>query len=352
MKRPVIFVMLAGLAAMLASVVVYSALKRRDAEVKQAMAKTVHIVVAARDLPLGAKIDAGSLRLARWSSDALPEGAFSNPQQVIGSFVKSPFVRNEPIVNSKLFVGQKTAGVLPLLIPAGMRAVSVPVDEVSDISGFVLPGTHVDILVAIPAGSGVSQPFSKVVLQDVQVLAVAQEIQKHKDQPQLVKVVTLLVTPAESERLALASREGTLRLAMRNYNDNKIVLTGGVDVHQMLAVYSTTPNLPVMPAQAAVHHDAPVHKVNKFNVEIMRDGTKSESVSFVQAAAAPSRPGPVSRKTAALWSAGRTPVASAHAPRARNMAGAHANSVTASAAAGPTPSSASYVPTSRTLDVP
>ncbi len=347
MRRPVIFVMLAGLAAMLASVVVYSALKRRDAEVRQALAKTVRIVVASRDLPLGAKIDAGSLRLARWSSDALPEGAFSNPQQVIGSFVKSPFVRNEPIVASKLFMGQKTAGVLPLLIPAGMRAVSVPVDEVSDIAGFVLPGAHVDVLVAIAAGNGVSQPFSKVVLQDVQVLAVAQEIEKHKDQPQLVKVVTLLVTPAESERLALASREGTLRLAMRNYSDNKIVLTSGVDVHQMLNVYSSAPKLPVMPVQAALHHAAmPVHKANKFSVEIMRDGTKSESVSFVQAAAEPTDVRPA-RNAAALWDRIGTPMASAHAPRA------HANSASASAATNSSaPSSSAFAPTPKTLDVP
>jgi|YelNatPaOPRAMG01_1025707.scaffolds.fasta_scaffold30908_5 pilus assembly protein CpaB len=348
MRRPVIFVMLAGLAAMLASVVVYSALKRRDAEVKQALAKTVHIVVASRDLPLGAKIDAGSLRLARWSSDALPEGAFSNPQQLIGSFVKSPFVRNEPIVASKLFMGQKTAGVLPLLIPAGMRAVSVPVDEVSDIAGFVLPGTHVDVLVAIAAGNGISQPFSKVVLQDVQVLAVAQEIEKRKDQPQLVKVVTLLVTPTEAERLALASREGTLRLAMRNYSDNKIVLTSGVDVHQMLDVYSSTPRLPVMPAQAAAlrHAAMPVHKVNKFSVEIMRDGTKSESVSFVQAAAGPADLRPAG-KTAALWNRTGTPMASAHAP------GAHADSASASAAANSSaPASATFAPTPKTLDVP
>src|SRR5690242_19225775 len=146
MRRPVIFVALAALAAMLASVVVYSALKKREAEVQQAMAKTTYIVVAAADLPLGSKIEPGQVKLARWSADAMPEGAFTNPSQAVGSFVKNQFVVNEPIVASKLFLGQKTAGVMPLLIPPGMRAVSVPVDEVSDIAGFVLPHTHVDIL--------------------------------------------------------------------------------------------------------------------------------------------------------------------------------------------------------------
>ncbi|HXW83399.1 MAG TPA: Flp pilus assembly protein CpaB, partial [Candidatus Binataceae bacterium] len=132
MRRPIVFVVLAGLAAMLASVVVYSALKAREAEVANARAKNVEIVVAAYDLPLGTKIEAGELKTARWSADSIPDGAMRDPHEAVGSFVKSAFVANEPIVASKLFIGQKTAGVMPLLIPFGMRAVSVPVDEVSD----------------------------------------------------------------------------------------------------------------------------------------------------------------------------------------------------------------------------
>jgi pilus assembly protein CpaB len=282
MKRPVIFVALAGLAAMLASVVVYNALKKREAEVEKAMAKTIYIVVAATDLPLGSKIDPGQLKLARWSADAIPDGAFTNPSQVAGAFVKNQFVTNEPIVATKLFLGQKTAGVLPLLIPPGLRAVSVPVDEVSDISGFILPHAHVDILVAVAnqgAGSG-DKPFSKIVLQNVEVLAVAQEVENKKDEPDLVKVVTLLVTPQDAERLALATREGVLHLAMRNYSDNKIVLTSGADVEGLLHQYAVggTPVLPVQHDPAPVSYRPPP----KFQVEIYRDGKSSESVSFVR----------------------------------------------------------------------
>jgi len=286
MKRPVIFVALAGLAAMLASVVVYSALKKREAEVQKAMAKTVYIVVAANDLPLGTKIDPGELKLTRWSADSIPEGSFMNPGQVAGAFVKNQFVTNEPIVATKLFLGQKTAGVMPLLIPPGMRAVSVQVDEVSDISGFILPHAHVDILVAV-ANQGMGQgdkPFSKIVLQNVEVLAVAQEVEKKKDEPELVKVVTVLVTPQDAERLALATREGVLHLAMRNYADNKIVLTAGTDVEQLLHQYS----LSVAPVMAAQHADAVpvVRSQPHFQVQIYRDGKSSESVSFVREALA------------------------------------------------------------------
>jgi pilus assembly protein CpaB len=287
MKRPVIFVALAGLAAMLASVVVYSALKKREAEVQKAMAKTVYIVVAATDMPLGSKIDPGQLKLARWSADAIPDGAFMNPSQVAGAFVKNQFVTNEPIVATKLFLGQKTAGVMPLLIPPGMRAVSVQVDEVSDIAGFILPHAHVDILVAVSnQGSREGdKPFSKIVLQNVEVLAVAQEIEKKRDEPELVKVVTVLVTPQDAERLALATREGVLHLAMRNYSDSKIVLTSGTDVEELLHQYSLRV-APVMPTQHAEAATPIYHPQPKFQIEIYRDGKSSESVSFVREALA------------------------------------------------------------------
>jgi pilus assembly protein CpaB len=287
MRRPVIFIALAAVLAVLAWVVVYSALRSREAETQRALAKNVEVVVAAYDLPLGTKIEPGELKLARWSSDSVPEGAYTDPKEIVGSYVKSTLATNEPVVANKLFLGEKTAGVMPLLIPFGMRAVSVPVDEVSDIAGFVLPHSRVDVLVAVSSsGSGIgaeNKPFSKVVLQNVEVLAVAQEIEKKKDEPSVVKVVTLLVTPQEAERLTLANHEGILRLAMRNYNDNKIVLTSGSSVAQMLHAYSTEPeSVPVISAQPSVRRAAaPRPRVRPFEIEILRNGKSSESVSFI-----------------------------------------------------------------------
>ncbi len=282
MRRPTIFVVLAGLAALLASVVVYRALKSREAELQQAMTRTVQIVVAAKDLPLGTKLQASDLKMTRWSADSIPAGSFTEQKSLHDRFVKNQFVANEPIVAGKLFMGEKTAGVLPLLIPVGMRAVSVAVDEVSDIAGFVLPRTRVDVVVAV-SGSGTQQePFSKVVLQNVEVLAVAKEVELEKDEPKIVKVVTLLVTPQEAERLALASREGALRLAMRNFQDDKIVLTSGTDIKDMLKSYSAAP-APIMRAQAP---GGPVAapRVRPFEVEVLRDGKSSESISFISEA--------------------------------------------------------------------
>src|SRR5580704_8333456 len=197
MRRPIIFVLLAGVAALVAALVVYSALKKREAEVQQAMVKNVEIVVANHDLSIGTKLDAGSVKLVRWSREAVPPGAYTDPGSVMNQYTKTSFVQNEPIVADRLFAGDKNAGVLPLLIPSGMRAVSVPVDEVSDIAGFVLPHARVDLVVSVANAQGSNnQQFSKIVLQNVEVLAVAQEIENAgADKPEVVRVVTLLVTP-------------------------------------------------------------------------------------------------------------------------------------------------------------
>ena len=98
MKRPIVFVLLAGMGALLAAIVVFSAIKKRESEVQRAMAHTVEIVVAANDISLGTKIEPGALKLARWSRDSLPQGSFTDPQAVAGSFARSAFLANEPIV--------------------------------------------------------------------------------------------------------------------------------------------------------------------------------------------------------------------------------------------------------------
>jgi len=279
-RRSVIFVMLAAAAAVLAAIIVFSALERREAEVESALSKSMEIVVAARELPLGTKLDQSCLKVARWPRDSIPEGAFSDSNVLMNAYVTNRFVANEPIVASKLFLGQKVSGVMPLLIPPGMRAMSVAVDEVSDIAGFVLPQTRVDVLAAI-SGNGPEQPaFSRIVLQNVEVIAVAQEIEGSKDQPIAVKVVTLLVSPQDAEKLSLASREGTLRLAMRNYSDNKLVITGGADMRDLL--YAGVREAAIKTQPAAL--PAAPRRPRGVSVEILRDGKSAGSVSFINTA--------------------------------------------------------------------
>ena len=285
MKKPIMFFVLAGFAAVLASMVVYSALKRKEAEVEQANVKMTQVAVAARDLALGNKIEPGAVRMVRWPRNAIPAGASTDPRAFVGNVVKVAFVENEPLVASKLFVGEKTSGVLPLLIPPGMRAMSVPVDEVGDIAGFVLPQSRVDVLVAL-SGGGAEGNRAKIVLEDVEVLAVAQTIEQKQDEPRVVRVVTLVVTPEQAEQLTLASHEGSLRLAMRNYSDNKIVLTPGVDIAEVLRAYSNRTAPVITPLQTQVRHaEYQVRPPTPVEVEVMRNGLTREAIEFVNNAA-------------------------------------------------------------------
>jgi pilus assembly protein CpaB len=275
-----IFGVLAVLAATLAAIVVYSALRKREAELQKAVANTVEIAVAAHDLALGTRITPEAIKTARWARDSLPPGAITNPQSVMNYVVKDSIVENEPILASKLSSGEKTSGILPLIIPPGMRAMSVAVDEVSDVAGFILPHSRVDVLVSLTQSG--DRAFSKVVLQNVEVLAVAQEVEGKKDEPQLVRVVTLLVSPDEAERLALASNRGVLRLALRNYADEKVVLTNGSDVDSMLRAYNAAP-IPVQQAQSTSVITHPrVSRGEEANVEIVRDGKRRQVISFLK----------------------------------------------------------------------
>ncbi len=318
--------------AVLAAMVVFSAIRTRESEVQRAMAHTVEVVVAAKDIPLGAKLEPDAVKLVRWARDGVPQGAFTDPQAVAGSFAKGQFLANEPVVASKLFMGQESSGVMPLLIPAGMRAMSVPVDEVADIAGFIEPHTRVDILVAI-SGTGPGEPsFSRIVLQNIEVLAVGQEIERVKDQPLIVKVVTLLVTPTDAEKLTLASHEGMLHLAMRSYSDSKIVATKGIGVGELL--HEGAPVLPVMQQLAPGLAARPVHRPTPLGieVEVLRNGKSSETISFAKSGVgagssfhvqqdAPAVSAPQLPAAAGLPGAPQSPVSAANPASSASFAG-------------------------------
>src|ERR1700683_272029 len=283
MRRPTIFLMLAMVAAVLAAIVVFSALRNREAQTQLALAQTEQIVVAARDVEVGAKLSLDDVKLIRWSRQSVPQGAFTDPAAFAKIHPKARIMDGEPIVQRNLISADRIPGVMPMMITPGMRAMSVAVDEISDIAGFVKPHTRVDVLVAVSATGAETKPFSKIVLQNIEVLAVAQQIEKGKDEAEVAKVVTLLVTPHQAEKLGLAGREGTLRLAMRNYNDDKMIVTTGSDFADLLGSSATTMALNSQPVSVA--QMAPMMRVrgggNPLGVEVMRDGKNAETVSFI-----------------------------------------------------------------------
>jgi len=232
---------------------------------------TTPVVVAATDLDLGAELRADDLRVIEWPAQSLPQGAFQQPDEIVGRGLIMPVIQNEPILPMKLASKEAGSG-LPSVIPEGMRAVSVRVNEVIGVAGYVLPGTRVDV-VATAEAAGQKDPTSKVVLTNMQVLAAGTKMERDVEggKPVPVSVVTLLVTPEESERLTLASTEGKIQLALRNPLDKSAPETPGIRPATLLATNKVVaPTAPrARPRPTAVVAAAPVYEPPP-TVEIIR----------------------------------------------------------------------------------
>jgi pilus assembly protein CpaB len=201
----------------------------QNVPVRTVTVPTKKVVVANADLSLGSELGADDLTTLDWPAGALPEGAFDNPSALVGRGLIASVVHHEPILPGKLASKEAGSG-LPPIIPNGKRAVSVKVNEVIGVAGYVLPGTHVDVLATANASNGAESMTTKVVLSNVEVLAAGTRLeQDSKDaKPIQVTVVTLLVTPEDAERLTLASTEGKIQLALRNPLDLESPATPGI----------------------------------------------------------------------------------------------------------------------------
>ena len=205
------------------------------------------VVVAMADLTMGAEIKAEDLKVAQFPEKGAPEGAYSRIEEVVGRGVVVNIVRNEPILPAKLASKEAGSG-LPPVIPEGMRAVSVRVNDVIGVAGYVLPGTRVDVLATASPTQNTADMTTKVVLANVQVLTAGTRMeQDQKDgKPVQVTVVTMSVTPEQAERLALASTEGKIQLALRNPLDQSAPATPGMRPSVLLGL-----SKPVAPTQSS-----------------------------------------------------------------------------------------------------
>jgi pilus assembly protein CpaB len=200
---------------------------------------TRQVVVAANDLDVGAEIQQEDIRVIEWPKSSMPAQAISDPKDVIGRGLVLPVVANEPILPMKL-ADKNAGGGLPPAIPPGLRALSVRVNEVIGVAGYVLPGTRVDVLATVNPGNQQQDITSKVILTNVQVLAAGTKIERdvHDNKAMPVSVVTLLVAPEEAERLTLAAGEGKIQLALRNPLDKETPSTPGIKPAMLLG-YNT-----------------------------------------------------------------------------------------------------------------
>jgi pilus assembly protein CpaB len=207
---------------------------RQQATPMLAPPKTGDIVIAARPLPLGTVLADADVKTIEWTGAALPVGYATTKADVVGRGVMSPLQENEPVLDSKL-APKGAGGGLPVIIDQGKRALTMRVNDVSGVAGFVTPNTRVDVLLTIDDKVNTTEPATRIIMQDVRALAAGQSIQPDENgKPVSVGVVTFLVSPEQAETLALASQQGSIQLALRNQLDTARVKTTGTRTSALL----------------------------------------------------------------------------------------------------------------------
>lgn len=240
------------------------------------------VVVAAVNMPVGETVTGQHVRLSSWPEDAVPQGALRSLAEAEGQVVRASLVVGEPLLRAKLLDPEFAAmgGLLPMLVPEGLRGVTIKVDEAVRESGFVQPNSRVDIVVSMRSERS-SERVGKVILQNVPVLAAGQIVEMRGNKPVKVTTVTLALTPEQVERMALAQAEskGKVILATRNLRDNRVVKTAGITKARLLSPSNSKPT------KARVTDRAPlrVPKVETHTVAVLRAGQATERI-FVREA--------------------------------------------------------------------
>jgi pilus assembly protein CpaB len=211
-----------------------------DARIAAIRVPTEKVVVAASDLSMATKLQPEQLAVIDWPTASRPGGTVKDPKELEGKVVNAAIAKGEPIMLSKIAAGDGKSA-LSTVLPAGMRAVSVRVDDVIGVAGFIHPGDHVDVIVTmVPQTHGDNPPpVSKIILQDIKVLAVGKELESRTKDPQKpvpATVATLMVNGEESEKLALAASKGQLLLALRSGIDSEVVATSGIAPQTLLGM--------------------------------------------------------------------------------------------------------------------
>ena len=238
------------------------------------------VVVAGVSLPLGPRLQPAHLSTIPWPESEPIPGMFTSTESVVNRALITDVVENEPILEAKLAPEEGGAG-LSVTIPEGMRALSVAVNEVVAVAGFVIPGTMVDVLVTGSVGGrgNNEQTITRAILENIRVLAAGQKIERDKDgEPQTVPVITLLVTPEQANILTLASTEGRIQLSLRNTIDTKAASPPLVLRSSLFSV-PPPPRPAPGPRPVAKKAEEPPPRPSAFVVEVLR-GVERKSETF------------------------------------------------------------------------
>lgn len=268
--RPFVILVLALLSGAMAALMAVQYLRNTSGNLVAETPKG-KVAVAARELTVGTVLSPADIKVVDWPGTALPAGYISSSELAVGRGLIRPVQPNEPFLESKL-APKGAGGGLSVSIAEGMRAVSVRVDDVVGVAGFVLPGTRVDVLLTLDRTGKDNEPTTRALLQNIQTLAAGQQLQQDKDgKAKQVPVITLLVTPEQAETLTLAANSGRIQLALRNTLDTLPTSTTGAKVS---GFFGAAP-APSAPRRVAVVHAVTPVRDDSTVVEVYKGGSRS-----------------------------------------------------------------------------
>jgi pilus assembly protein CpaB len=275
--RTLIVLLVAVVVATAASYSVYKAVQRMP--VRQVEVAQMQVAVAAAPIRVGTVVTKDMVKLVGWPSSSPVSGSFASADALIGRGAIVSIAENEPITETKL-APKESGGGLPPTIPAGMRAMSVKVNEVIGVAGFAVPGTHVDVLATV--GRAQQDSATRTVVSNVLVLTAGtrydQDAPKQDGKPIPTTVVTLAVLPADAERVALAQAEGEIMLALRNPLDDQPTQTPGIRLAALMAPPGPPPVEKTVKGRKMVvaSKPAPAPAPKAYTVEAIRGAKRTE----------------------------------------------------------------------------
>ena len=249
--------------------------------VREIEVSNYQVAVAAKALPMGSLLSPADVKLVAWPQASPVAGAYTRVEDVVNRGLVAPVVENEPLTASKVASPEAGAGLPPIITP-GMRAISLKVDEVIGVAGFVVPGAKVDVVMTM---SQQNQSLSRIVVSNIMVLAAGTKIdqdQARDGRPLPTTVVTVLVTPEDAEKISLASSVGRITLTLRNPLDVDPTTTKGTRVASLMGVAEapppTEPRPTPRPRPTAERPPAPTPVPQIYTVETIRAAKRTAEV--------------------------------------------------------------------------
>ncbi|MBC8018304.1 MAG: Flp pilus assembly protein CpaB [Verrucomicrobia bacterium] len=204
------------------------------------------IVVAATDIPVGTTIAQPQLKETSWPKDSIPPGSAQLTSAIVGRVAIRPITQGDAVTEQKLKPksGAPGSGFMTYVVPQGHRAVTVAVNEVAGVAGFLTPNDRVDVVVTTPLPGNDRENISKIILENIPILATGQVTDQKEGKPVVVPTVTLDLIPTDAEKLVLSASKGSLQLLLRNITDNTQVASKGATIAKVLGRIERRPAAP------------------------------------------------------------------------------------------------------------